>query len=367
MKYYIIAGEASGDLHGANLIAALQRKDANADFRFWGGDNMSKYAGKPVTHIREMAFMGFAEVIMNIGTILTFFKRAKKDIAAFHPDVLILIDYPGFNLRMAEWGKRRGIKVVYYIVPQVWAWHKSRVLKLKKFTDLLIPVLPFEEMFFKKYQCHVKYLGHPLLDETEPFLEKTKHASKDVELLALLPGSRKQEIKAMLPVFLETVKALGVQFVIAAAPSITDAFYEEIMRDHGFLAGSEILCRTGTYEVLQKSSFAFVTSGTATLETALLGVPQIVCYKANRISYYIARMLVDLKYISLVNLIMDSPVVKELIQNDFNTQNLKSVYRALHHGEAADEMKAGYEKLRLKLGGKGASERVAEAIMQVLD
>lgn len=367
MKYYIIAGEASGDLHGANLIAALQKKDTGAVFRFWGGDRMSKYAGEPVTHIRKMAFMGFAEVLLNLRTILSFFRIAKKDIAAFRPDVLILIDYPGFNLRMAEWAKRRGIKVVYYIVPQVWAWHKSRVWKLKKFTDLLIPVLPFEELFFKKYQCSVTYLGHPLLDETEPFLEKAKKEDKmDTAVLALLPGSRKQEIKAMLPVFLEAVKVLKLPFVIAAAPSIPDVLYKEIMENHGFSSEEVVLSRAGTYEVLQNATFAFVTSGTATLETALLGIPQIVCYKANKISYYIASMLVDLKYISLVNLIMDRPVVTELIQHDFNVQNLMSTYYSLQNDQAAQEMKSGYEELRLKLGGKGASERVADAVMELL-
>jgi len=366
MRYYIIAGEASGDLHGANLIAALQKKDSAAVFRFWGGDSMSIYAGEPVTHIRKMAFMGFAEVMMNIRTIFSFFRKAKKDIIAFQPDVLILIDYPGFNLRMAEWAKRRGMKVVYYIVPQVWAWHKSRVWKLKKYTDLLIPVLPFEEQFLKNYNCRVKYLGHPLLDETEPFLEKAGKREKDNKLLALLPGSRKQEIKAMLPVFLKAARELNIPFVIAAAPSIPDLFYTEIIKLHGFSSESNILSRSGTYKVLQNATFAFVTSGTATLETALLGVPQIVCYKANKISYYIARMLVDLKYISLVNLIMDKGIVTELIQSDFNVRNLTSVYHRLHNEMAALEMKSGYDELRLKLGGKGASERVAEAILELL-
>jgi lipid-A-disaccharide synthase len=365
VKYYLIAGEASGDLHGSNLIKQLKILDSNSQIRCWGGEKMADAGGDLVKHFKNLAFMGFVEVIKNLKTILSLLSFCKKDILSFHPDVLVLIDYPGFNLRIAKWAKKQGIKVVYYITPQVWAWHKSRVHDLGKYTELLIVILPFEPKFFNHYGYKALYVGHPLLDAIHNFSpddQALKLISGDKEILALLPGSRKQEIKTMLPVMLQACKNQPYHILIAAAPSIDDAIYEQIITDSG-LTVKPTLLKNQTYTLLSKARYAFVSSGTATLETALFGVPQVVCYKGNIISYHIAKWLIDLKYISLVNLIADKEVVKELIQNDLTADNLVNELENLKIRHV--DIQTEYKVIKTLLGEKGASEKAARAIFEL--
>lgn len=366
MKYYIIAGEASGDLHGSNLMSSLKKQDVNAQFRFWGGDKMLTEGGHLVTHYRNMAFMGFLEVVKNLRTILGFLKTCKKDILADQPDVLVLIDYPGFNLRMAKWAKKKGIKVVYYITPQVWAWHKSRVYDLGKYTDKLLVILPFEADFFKKYGFHSVYVGHPLLDAIEKFKPNDDflaNINKSKPIISLLPGSRKQEISVMLPIMLEAIQTSEMTVIIAGASAIEPDFYQQIISKYS-LNTTVHLIKDRTYDILSFADFALVSSGTATLETALFSVPQIVCYKGNAISYLIAKQLVDLKYISLVNLIANKEIVKELIQNDLTKENILTQLDILQKNKSA--IKNGYDELKVMLGNKGASDRAASEIYQLL-
>lgn len=361
MKFYIIAGEMSGDIHGGNLMAALQERDKEAKFRFWGGDSMAKIGGKPVQHVKDLAFMGFLEVIKNIGTIFSMLRFCKKDIDAFQPDVIILIDYPGFNLRIAEWAKKRGYKVVYYIVPQVWAWHKSRVKLLRKYTDTLLAILPFEESFYKNHGCTAHFVGHPLLDEIhKPLTNQPDIPDFDV---ALLPGSRKQEVQHMLPVFLQTAELLGLSCVVAATRNLPQSLYEELISDAKLSKARVKVVYNAMYPILQKSKFAFVTSGTATLETALWNVPQIVAYKGSYISYFIAKNLISLKYISLVNLIVDRNLVPELIQDTLTPTNLAETYKKM----LAERQKTidGYAELIRQLGDTGASGRAADFILSM--
>lgn len=366
MKYYIIAGEASGDLHASNLMKAILHKDQNAGFRFWGGDLMAKVAqNRPVKHYKELAFMGFLEVAMNLRTILKNIKICKEDIKNYKPDVLILVDYPGFNLRIAEYAKKLGIKVVYYISPQLWAWKEGRVETIKKYVDEMLVILPFEKDFYKKHQVNTHFVGHPLLDaisdlepiNTEEF--KQKNGLNEKEIIALLPGSRKQEVEKMLELMLSVRSFFkDYQFVIAGAPSLTKDFYEKFVDDDVHFVSNK------TYDLLRSSKAALVTSGTATLETALLNIPEIVCYRSSQISYEIAKRVVkNIKYISLVNLIMDREVVKELIQKDLNTDNLVEELKVILDGQKRDEMLRNFELLREKLGGKGASEHAAEIIV----
>lgn len=364
MKYYIIAGEASGDLHGSNLMSNIVIKDSGADFRFWGGDKMSAVGGHMVKHYKDMAFMGFVEVIKNLSTILKYMSECKADISLYNPDILILIDYPGFNLRIAEWAKKRKIKVVYYIVPQVWAWHTSRVKKLRAYTDKLLVILPFEKEFFERHNCNVVFVGHPLLDEMEKSSREYDY-KKEIKL-ALLPGSRKQEINAMLKIFLDTAKLLKMDCVIAGAQSIPVEFYEKIISQFEQKDFKITLVMGNTYQVLSKSQTAFVASGTATLETALFGVPQVVCYKGNPISYLIAKSLVKLKYISLVNLILEKPAVKELIQNALTSNELAKEYQQLNAEINRNALMKDYNELQKRLGGSGASERASVEIVNLL-
>ena len=323
MKYYLIAGEASGDMHGANLMLEMKKLDSTAVFRCWGGDRMKDAGGEIVKHYRELAFMGFTEVILNLRTIMRNISFCKEDILSWKPDTLILIDYPGFNLRIAEFAKKNSIHVVYYISPQVWAWKKSRVEKIKRFVDRMIVILPFEKDFYKKFNCDVEYVGHPLLDEigansTPDPLSQERGGSQPI--IALLPGSRLQEIKQMLPVLLSVVKKFpAYNFSVSVAPSVDAALIKKICE--GFPV---TLVVNDSYSLLRNSFAALVTSGTATLETALFNVPEVVCYKGGTLSYMIARQLVDVKYISLVNLIMDKEVVKELIQSELTTENLSA-------------------------------------------
>ncbi len=369
MKYYIIAGEASGDLHASKLMNGLKKQDADADFRCWGGDLMEDAGGVLVKHYRDLAFMGFAEVLMNIRTILRNMKFCKQDILEYKPDVLILVDYPGFNLRMAEFAAKQGIRVFYYISPQVWAWKRSRVHKIKKYVERMYVILPFEKDFYAKFDYNVDFVGHPLLDAIQNETDDEKNIRIEAGLdskavVAVLPGSRKQEIKKMLPVMMEMTKHFpDHQFVIAAAPSAPDSYYDAA----DGIAGVKII-KGKMHAILRIADAAMVTSGTATLETALFKVPEVVCYKGGWISYYIAKRLIkDIKYISLVNLIMDREVVKELIQGEFNAGRLISeLTRLISDDQYRSQMLSDLETLHKKLGGPGASEMAAQLIYQRL-
>lgn len=371
LKIYTIAGEASGDLHGANLMKSLLEENPNIDFRFWGGDLMQEVAGKPVKHIKELAFMGFVEVLMNLKTILTNIKFCKKDILKFKPDALVLIDYPGFNLRIAEWAKAQNIKVYYYISPQVWAWKQSRVHKIKRFVDEMFVILPFEKDFYRKFDFDVEYVGHPLLDAIEQYKEKEfsprefreKWNLGEKPVIALLPGSRKQEVNVKLPIMLNALKGMDqYEFIIAAAPSLDESFYAPL------IFGSNIrIIHDATYDILGISEAALVTSGTATLETALLNIPEVVCYKGSPISYVIAKNLIKIKYISLVNLIMDREVVVELIQNECNEKRIsEELNLIIVGGSKRKAVLESYEDLREILGGGGASKKVARSLLKTI-
>ena len=374
MKYYVIAGEASGDLHASNLIKELKNIDNASIFRCWGGDLMKEQGVELVKHYRSLAFMGFVEVIANLKTILNNISFCKKDIADFQPDAIILIDYPGFNLRIAEWAHENGIKVFYYISPQVWAWHQSRVKKMKKVIDHLFVILPFEKDFFKSHAMEVDFVGHPLLDAIENHsIEKANANNINVfetndysekPIIALLPGSRKQEVKTMLPLMIELTKTYPqYKFIIAGVNTLQESLYQNIIKNESI----EIVYGQ-TYNLLKNAFAALVTSGTATLETALLNVPQVVCYKGNIISYYIARRFLKVKYISLVNLIMDKPVITELIQNEFNINNLKNEFEEITQNNLfRNQLKEEYQKLKIILGGKGASAKTAQLIVEYMN
>lgn len=368
MKYYIIAGEASGDLHGSNLMKALYKEDANADIRFWGGDLMQNVGGTLVSHYKERAFMGFFEVLMNLSKVLGFIKVCKKDIAEFNPDVIVFIDNSGFNLRVAKWAKEKGFRTNYYISPQVWASRASRVEDIKRDVDQMFVILPFEKEFYEKYNYKVQFVGHPLIDgiagrkQVDEVSFKKEYNLTNKPIIALLPGSRKQEITKMLSVMLSMVDDFSeYQFVIAGAPSQDLCFYQNIIgtRKVSFINNK-------TYDLLSISYAALVASGTATLETALFKVPQVVCYKGGTISYQIAKRIITLKFISLVNLIMDKEVVKELIQNDFNTKNLKIELTKILDESYREKLFLEYFELEKLLGGKGASEKVAKQIVSNL-
>jgi lipid-A-disaccharide synthase len=367
MKYYIIVGEASGDLHGSNLMKEVRKLDTAADIRFWGGDLMQQAGGTLVKHYRDLAFMGFIEVLMNIRTIFKNIRICKEDIERYQPDVLILVDYPGFNLRIAEWAKQQGLKVVFYISPQVWAWKENRVKKMKQTIDKMLVILPFEKDYYKdKWNWEVEYVGHPLVEVIER--EKSKVRSQklnDRPIIALLPGSRKQEILKKLPIMLEVAPHFpGHQFIIAKAPSIDDEFYNALIKQYPNVSW----VNNRTYELLSQSTAALVTSGTATLETALFEVPEIVCYKGSNISYQIAKRVIKIKYISLVNLIMDKLVVKELIQNDLTVKNLVSELKnLLENPNRQKQLANDYKQLKEVLLFKGnASENAAKSIYSFL-
>ena len=367
MKYYIIAGEASGDLHGSNLIKAIMEEDALAQVRCWGGDLMQQAGGTLVKHYKEMAFMGFLEVVLNINTIFKNIAFCKKDIESFNPDSIVFIDYSGFNLRIAKWAKENGYRTNYYISPQIWASREGRIEKIKRDIDAMHVILPFEKEFYeKKHGYPVNFVGHPLIDaiSNRPELDEAKfRRASDIEphkaVIALLPGSRKQEVQKMLSIMLSITKDFpDYEFVIAGAPSLESQFYEP------YLKGNNVkMVKDQTYNLLSISNAALVTSGTATLETALFGVPQVVCYKANWISYQIAKRIITLKYISLVNLIMNKEVVTELIQNDLNTNRLKKELLAILAGTKRDEILKDYKDLGQKLGGIGASKNAAWSIV----
>jgi lipid-A-disaccharide synthase len=369
MKYYIIAGEASGDLHGSNLMKALQKEDVNANFRFWGGDLMHAVGGSLVKHYKERSFMGFIEVIMNLSKIFKDISLCKKDVESFSPDVLIFIDNSGFNLRIAKWAKQKGYRTNYYISPQVWASRAKRVHAIKRDIDAMYVILPFEKEFYKsKFNYDVTFVGHPLIDaiadrtQVDEFEFRNDYLLNDKPIIALLPGSRKQEIKKTLSVMLSLVDDYpNYQFVIAGAPSQEYEFYKTFINKQNIR-----FVPNKTYDLLSVSTAALVTSGTATLETALFKVPQVVCYKGSNISYQIAKRIITLKYISLVNLIMDKKVVTELIQNDFNTKQLKNELDIILDPYERTKFFMNYYELEKKLGGKGASEKAARLIFNSL-
>lgn len=368
MRYYIIAGEASGDLHGSNLIKELKKNDTAASIRCWGGDLMQASGGDLVKHYRELAFMGFVEVVMNLRTIFKNLAFCKQDILAWRPDALILIDYPGFNLRIASWAHTQGFKVIYYISPQVWAWKENRVKKMKECIDKMLVILPFEEEYYRtRWNWEVEYVGHPLVEVVDRFEsgQTDRERKPGKPIIALLPGSRKQEILKKLPVMLETSKRFPeYEFVVAKAPGQEDEFYNELLNPYTNVSSVS----NQTYLLLHRATAALVTSGTATLETALFGVPEVVCYKGSRISYEIARRVISIKYISLVNLIMDKPVVTELIQNDMNVENLSRELSLLLNDEhRKQQLKRDYSSLRQLLSQGGhASANAALAIQRFM-
>ncbi|WP_339917287.1 lipid-A-disaccharide synthase [Yeosuana marina] len=368
MNYYIIAGEASGDLHGSNLMKALLKQDVNANFRFWGGDLMQQVGGTLVKHYKERAFMGFAEVIKNLSKIYKDISFCKHDIKEYNPDVIIFIDNSGFNLRIAKWAKQQKYRTNYYISPQVWASRAGRVNDIKRDIDAMFVILPFVEAFYKKYNYKVTFVGHPLIDaiadriQVDEYEFRAEYELSDKPIIALLPGSRKQEIKNMLSVMLSLVDSYpNYEFVIAGAPSQDYEFYQTFIK-----ASNVKFIANKTYDLLSVSTAALVTSGTATLETALFKVPQVVCYKGSTISYQIAKRIITLKFISLVNLIMDKEVVKELIQNEFNTKNLKRELDIILDPYERTKFFINYYELEKVLGGKGASEKTAKLIFKSL-
>lgn len=362
MKYYIIAGEASGDLHGSNLIKALKARDAHAHFRCWGGDLMQAAGGELVKHFRDLAFMGFVEVLSNLRTIFRNIDFCKKDITEYRPDAIIFIDYPGFNLRIAKWAKAEGYKTVYYISPQVWAWKENRVKDIRKNIDQMLVILPFEKPFYDKWNYPVHYVGHPLVEVIDRFRESHTDLEPDPKLVALLPGSRKQEIQVKLPVMLSVTKLFpDYRFVVAKAPGQAASFYAPLLEGYPNVGTTS----NGTYALLMQSRAAMVTSGTATLETALFGIPEVVCYKGSPISYQIAKRLIKVKFISLVNLIMDRLVVKELIQHEMNTENLeKELKLLLEEGNYRSRILEDYRQLKTELQkGGAASAKAADLII----
>ncbi|WP_289645034.1 lipid-A-disaccharide synthase [Maribacter aestuarii] len=368
MKYYIIAGEASGDLHGSNLIKALLRVDQKAEIRCWGGDLMKEAGGDLAKHYKEMAFMGFIEVVLNLNAIFKNIGYCKEDISNFKPDVIVFIDYSGFNLRIAKWAKEKGFTTNYYISPQIWASRESRIEKIKRDIDAMYVILPFEKEFYeKKHGYPVHFVGHPLLDAISnrpPLDERDFRNANQLDsgkpIIALLPGSRKQEIQKMLSIMISiTPDFEDYEFVIAGAPSLDNDFYEP------FLKGKNVkYVQSKTYDLLSIATGALVTSGTATLETALYKVPQVVCYKANWISYQIAKRIITLEFISLVNLILKKEVVKELIQDDLTKEKLTKELQLVLSSKQRNLILKSYEELTDKLGGSGASEKAAKLIFQ---
>jgi len=364
MKYYIIAGEASGDLHGGNLIKELKLLDARADIRCWGGDKMEAAGAMLVKHFRDLAFMGFIEVVKNLRTIFKNLSFCKKDIQNYKPDVLVLIDYPGFNLRIAQWAKQQQIKVVYYISPQVWAWKENRVKAIKRDVDKMLVILPFEKDFYSKWDYKVEYVGHPLAKVINDF-EPGGFMFPDKKVIALLPGSRKQEILKKLPVMLDAAKKFpAYHFVVAKAPGLDENFYNGLLSAYSNV--STVVNKT--YDLLSEAKAAVVTSGTATLETALFNVPEVICYKGSNISYQIAKRLIKIKYICLVNLIMDKEVVKELIQDEMTAENItKELNELLTNPARQKQLQEDYTALKqLLTAGGNASANAAKIIYDLV-
>lgn len=365
MKYYIIAGEASGDLHGSNLIKEIRKADEGAVIRSWGGDKMEAAGAVVVKHYRDLAFMGFTEVIKNLPAIFKNISFCKQDITDFQPDVLVLIDYPGFNLRIAKWARKQGLKIVYYISPQIWAWKENRIKAIRRDVDKMIVILPFEKDFYQKHTYDVAYVGHPLAEIIADW--QAAHSSiKKEKIVALLPGSRRQEILVKLPIMLQVAEHFPeYKFVTAKAPGLPDEFYEAILKPYKNVDAVS----NQTYELLAKAEAALVTSGTATLETALFGVPEIICYKGGKLSYEIAKRLIKIKFIGLVNLIMDKEVVKELIQDELNVKNLVTELKQLLTDSAKlTQIKNDYAALKTLLtSGGNASANAAKIIIDLMN
>ncbi len=358
-KIFVISGEASGDLHAANLIREMKLIQPDIEFVGWGGDRMTAEGVQIQKHISELAFMGFKEVILNLKTIIQNFKTCKSQILEFKPDFLILVDYPGFNLRIAKWAKKEGIAIAYYISPQIWAWKQSRIFQIKENVTKMYTILPFEQDFYRKFEVEVEYCGHPLLDEITRFNETSNNKlTSEKPILAILPGSRKQEIERKLPIMLEAAKHFPqFETVVACAPNLPLSYYLKYTSNNVRFVENE------TYKLLNSAEMAIVTSGTATLETALFRVPQVVCYKSSRMSYLIARMLVKIKFISLVNLILDREVVRELIQKDCNAEQIVYELNLIQNDSSKREkMLNDYNQLIQLLGQNGSSKRVAEKI-----
>ena len=378
MKYYIIVGEASGDLHGSNLIKELKLLDTAADIRCWGGDKMQAAGATLVKHYSALAFMGFVEVLKNLRTIFRNLADCKADITQYQPDALVLIDYPGFNLRIATWAKRKGLRVIYYISPQVWAWKESRVKGIKKNVDKMLVILPFEKDFYKKWGFEVEYVGHPLVNVIDEFIanhavsEYTVHSfinssgvTINTPIIAILPGSRQQEILTKLPIMLSVAKHFpDYHFVVAKAPGIEDDFYDALLAPYQNVSA----VMNQTYALLREAKAALVTSGTATLETALFGVPEVVCYKGSAISFLIAKWLITIQYICLVNLIMNREVVKELIQEQLTEQNITAeLKKILYDVGKQSQLKEDYTALKYLLSQGGiASANAASSIYHFL-
>ncbi|AMR30173.1 lipid-A-disaccharide synthase [Mucilaginibacter sp. PAMC 26640] len=365
MKYYLVAGEASGDLHGASLMKALKEKDAKAEFRYFGGDLMAAEGGKLVKHYQDMAFMGFVEVAANLRKILKNMSLCKEDVLAYHPDVLVLIDFPGFNLKIADFAKKQGLLVCYYISPKVWAWNQKRVLKIKKSVDHLFCILPFEVEFYKTWGMAIDYVGNPLLDAVDAFTPNPNFLNQNMlagkKIVALLPGSRKQEISRLLPEMAKVAKRFtNYQFVIAGAPTFDADYYRQ------YIGSTPIpVVFNATYDLLRNSEAAIVASGTATLETALLNVPQVVVYKGNTVTIGIAKMLIKIKFISLVNLILDRQIVKELIQNDCDFHSISNeLDKLVGIEDYRNRMLANYDLLDERMGKPGASAKTAVLIIK---
>lgn len=364
MRYYLVAGESSGDLHGANLMKSILKADPQAQFRFFGGDKMKNVGGELVSHYRERAFMGIWDVLKNIRKISKYIRLCKEDIVQWKPDAVVFIDNPGFNLRVAKYVKKAGYKTFYYIAPKVWAWNQKRVFKIKERVDHLFCILPFEIKFFKNYGIQATYVGNPLMDEISAF--KTNDQFKENNgitqpLVALLPGSRKQEIEKILPSMLSVVNQFPTyDFAIAC----TSDFSEEYYRSFTTEMSNVKLVFSDTYNLLKHSEAALVTSGTATLETALLGIPEIVCYKTNDLTYTLGKRLIKVPYISLVNLILNKLAVPEFIQNDLNAVKLESKLKELltRNSAARNKMLENYKELRALVGGSGASDQTAALI-----
>jgi len=373
MKYYLIAGEASGDLHGSNLMKSLKKEDPETEFRFWGGDLMAEVGGEPVKHYAQMAFMGFVKVALNLRTISKNLLFCKNDVEHFNPDVLILIDFAGFNLRIAEFAHYKNIKVYYYISPKIWAWKTNRIKKIKKFVDKMYTILPFETEFYQQFKYEVEYVGNPVNDaiaarpdQNQTFEEFiTKNHLPDKPIVALLAGSRKQEIKLMLPVMVEVSRYFPeYQFIVAGAPGINHSLYQQLMGTINLP-----VLKDQTYTLLQQSKAALVTSGTATLETALLNIPEIVCYHTNigNFLYHLGRKLIKVKWISLVNLILGFEAVKEMIQDTFKKELLAEELKLiLTNYEYRAEMLSNYQILQTLIGSPGASEKAARSIVKSL-
>lgn len=366
MKYYIIAGEASGDLHGSNLIKELKKLDNSSHFRCWGGDLMSQECNDLVKHYKDYSHMGFFEVFINLKKILNNLSFCKKDIKKYNPDVIIYVDFPGFNLRIAKWAKKNKFKNHFYISPQIWAWKQNRIKTIRKVIDRMYVILPFEKKFYSSINFNVHYVGHPLLDVIKTNKNEALDRGQE-KIIALLPGSRDQEIKKILPEMINIIKNFkNYSFYICAAPSQKKSTYLKYIKDKNIEKVK--IVENQTYEILSKSSAALVTSGTATLETALFKIPQVVCYKSSWISIMIGRFLLrNLKYISLVNLILDKEVVKELIQENLNEKNLTSELKNILEGDHRINMLKSYNELIDKLGNKGASEKTALKIFNYLE